>query len=118
MLNKVHLIGHLSKEPEIKTNKQGEQFIVSFNIATIKTYKEKETGERKQRTEWHKIICFNKNILDLLTKYAAQGRQVYIGAKLYTTTYKKAGETSDRYSTQVVVEEVKLLGEKKEIIQE
>jgi len=107
MLNKAMIMGHMGKNAQPLKDKNGNQFAVAFTVATEEFYKEKETGERKKHTEWHNIICYNKNLFEMLEKYALKGRLVYVEGKLRTSQYTKDAEESKRYSTEILADEIR-----------
>jgi single-strand DNA-binding protein len=96
MLNKVSLIGNLGQDIEIK----GE--VGKLSVATSESWKDKASGGRKERTEWHRVTVFGDNFVKAITKVATKGRLVYIEGKLRTSSYEKDGVT--HFSTEVVVD--------------
>lgn len=112
MLNKAQVMGHTGKDAKILNDKNGNPFAVTFSIATTEYFKDKETGETKDHTEWHNIICYNKKIFSMLEKYALKGRLIYVEGKLHTSQYDKDGESSKRYSTQIIAERIRLVDKK------
>lgn len=100
-LNKCILIGNLGKDPETISNDRGS--IVRLSIATSDVWKDRDTGERKERTEWHSVVIFNDGLAKVATQYLAKGSKVYVEGKLRTRKWTdQAG--NDRYSTEVVLE--------------
>lgn len=100
-LNKVILIGNLGKDPEIRFMPDGSK-VASFSLATGETWKDKSTGERKDRTEWHRISVFNDRLADVVEKYVRKGTKLYIEGQLQTR--KWTDQTgADRYTTEVVL---------------
>ena len=85
-VNKAILIGNLGHKPESRLTKDGQE-IVTFSIATSESWKDKKTGERKQQTEWHKIIIFNQNLVKIAKEYLKKGSKVYIEGKIETRQY-------------------------------
>ena len=100
-INKVILIGNVGKEPEVKST-QGGQKTVSFSLATSEAWNDKYSGERQERTEWHRIVVFNEHIADLVDKYCRKGTKVYLEGTLQTRKWTDQGG-KDRYTTEVVV---------------
>ncbi len=99
-INKVILIGYLGQKPEIRYTSNGNT-ISNFSIATSETWKDKKTGENKEKTEWHKIITFGK-LAEISAKYLNKGSQVYIEGSLQTRKWKdKKG--IERYTTEIIV---------------
>lgn len=100
-VNKVILIGNLGKDPEIRTGQDGTK-IVSFTLATSETWNDRASGERKERTEWHRVVCFNDRIGDVVEKYVRKGSKVYVEGALQTRKWTdQAGQ--EKYTTEIVV---------------
>lgn len=109
MLNRVELIGRLGKDPENrKTNNQTS--VANFTIATSENYKDKHTGERKEVTQWHNIVCWG-SLADVAGRYLGKGQQVYISGKLQTRSYED-NEGTKRFITEIVAQELIMLGHK------
>jgi single-strand DNA-binding protein len=109
-LNKVMLIGNLGRDPEIRYSQQGVA-VVNFSIATSEQWTDKTSGEKQEKTEWHRVVAFRKQA-EILEKYLSKGSQVYIEGKLQTRTYEKDGQT--HYITEVVVNDFVFLGGRSE----
>jgi single-strand DNA-binding protein len=105
-LNKVMLIGNLGRDPEIRYSQQGTA-VVNFTMATNEQWTDKNTGEKQERTEWHRIVAFGKPA-EILEKYLSKGSQVYIEGRLQTRNYEKDGQT--HYTTEIVVTDFTFLG--------
>jgi len=105
-INKAILVGRLGRDPEVRYTTDGRA-ISNFSIATSDEWKDKDTGEKKERTEWHRIVAFGK-LGEICGEYLAKGRQVYIEGKLQTRSWEKDGVT--RYTTEVVASDVQFLG--------
>lgn len=100
-VNKVILIGNLGKDPEIRSMQSGDK-VASFSIATSENWKDKATGERKEKTEWHRISCFNQGLVKVIESYVKKGSKVYIEGQLETRKWTdKDGQ--EKYSTEVVL---------------
>ena len=100
-VNKVILIGNLGRDPEVRTFQNGGK-VCNLRIATSETWKDRSTGERKERTEWHTVAIFNENLARLAEQYLRKGSKVYIEGKLETRKWQdQSGQ--DRYSTEVVL---------------
>ena len=97
-LNKVLLIGRLGADPEIKQMVNGKN-VARISLATSNTWKDKNTGEKKEKTEWHRVVIFNEGLINVVQQYVKKGAQVYIEGQLTT---RKSG--LDRYSTEVVLQ--------------
>ncbi|TIT24439.1 MAG: single-stranded DNA-binding protein [Mesorhizobium sp.] len=101
-LNKVMLIGHLGADPEIRRLNSGDS-VVNFRIATSESWRDKTTGERKEKTEWHTIVCFNENICKVAEQYLKKGMKVYVEGQLSTRKWEDQSGAA-RYSTEVVLQ--------------
>jgi single-strand DNA-binding protein len=100
-LNRVTLIGNLGKDPEVRRMQSGDP-VVNLSIATAETWKDKSSGERKEKTEWHRVVIFNKNLAEIAEKYLRKGAQIFIEGKLQTRKWTDQQGT-ERYSTEVVL---------------
>ena len=104
-VNKVILMGNLGRDPEVRYT-QNNQKIVHLSIATSERWADKQSGERKERTEWHRVVILNENLADIAEKYLAKGRSVYIEGQLQTRDWQdQSGQK--RYSTEVVLSRFK-----------
>lgn len=100
-VNKVILIGNVGRDPEVRTT-QGGGKIVNLSVATSESWKDKDTGERKEKTEWHRVVIFNENLAKVAEQYVRKGSKVYIEGQLQTRKWQdKDGQ--DRYSTEIVL---------------
>lgn len=99
-VNKVILVGNVGKDPEVRRLSNGNP-VVSFSVATSESWRDKATGERKSRTEWHKIVIFNEGLAEIAEKYLKKGSKVYIEGQVQTRKYTKDGE--DKYITEIVL---------------
>lgn len=100
-LNKVTIIGNVGKEPEIRSFQNGDR-VASFSVATSERWKDKASGEQKERTEWHRISVMNQNLIGVIEKYVKKGSKLYIEGQLETRKWTdKDGQ--DKYSTEVVL---------------
>ena len=102
-LNKVLLIGRLGADPEIKQMVNGKS-VARLSVATSNTWKDKNTGERKEKTEWHRVVIFNEGLVNVVKQYVKKGTQVYIEGQLTTRKWKDEKAGIDRYSTEVVLQ--------------
>ena len=102
-LNKVLLIGRLGNDPEIKQMVNGKS-VARLSIATSNTWKHKNTGEKKEKTEWHRVVIFNEGLVKVVEQYVKKGAQVYIEGQLTTRKWKDEKAGIDRYSTEVVLQ--------------
>lgn len=105
-LNKVILIGNLGRDPEIRYSQQGLA-VVNFSLATTESWTDRNTGERQDKTEWHRIVVFGKQA-ETCEKYLSKGKQVYIEGRLQTRSWEKDGQT--HYTTEIVVSNFMFLG--------
>ena len=100
-VNKVILVGNLGRDPESRRMPSGD-LMVTFSIATSENWRDKASGERKEKTEWHKIVIFNKNLAEVAEKYLRKGSKVYLEGQLQTRKYNdKDGQ--EKYTTEVVL---------------
>ena len=102
-LNKVLLIGRLGADPEIKQMVNGKS-VARLSIATSNTWKDKNTGEKKEKTEWHRIVIFNEGLVKVIQQYVKKGAQVYVEGQLTTRKWKDEKAGVDKYSTEVVLQ--------------
>ena len=102
-LNKVLLIGRLGADPEIKQMVNGKS-IARFSLATSQNWKDKNTGEKKQKTEWHRVVIFNEGLVNVVKQYLKKGSQVYIEGQLSTRKWKDEQSGQDKYSTEVIIQ--------------
>ncbi|PWJ93597.1 single-strand binding protein [Mesorhizobium loti] len=101
-LNKVLLIGHLGADPEIRRLNSGEP-VVNIRIATSESWRDKNSGERKEKTEWHNVVIFNDNIAKVAEQYLKKGMKVYVEGQLQTRKWQDQSGT-DRYTTEIVLQ--------------
>jgi|TARA_B110000438_G_scaffold209034_1_gene200872 single-strand DNA-binding protein len=102
-LNKVLLIGRLGADPEIKQMVNGKS-VARLSLATSNTWKDKNTGEKKEKTEWHRVVIFNEGLVNVVQQYVKKGAQVYIEGQLTTRKWKDEKLGIDKYSTEVVLQ--------------
>ena len=102
-LNKVLLIGRLGADPEIKQMVNGKN-VARFSLATSNTWKDKNTGEKKEKTECHRIVIFNEGLANVVKQYLKKGSQVYIEGQLSTRKWRDEKTGQDKYSTEVVLQ--------------
>lgn len=101
-VNKVILIGNLGKDPEVRSMSNGNK-IVSFSVATSESWKDKATGERKEKTEWHRVSIFNEHIAGIAERYLKKGSKVYVEGQLQTRKYTDQAGV-EKYSTEIVLQ--------------
>ena len=102
-LNKVLLIGRLGADPEIKQMVNGKN-VARLSLATGQSWKDKNTGEKKQKTEWHRVVIFNEGLVNVVQQYLKKGSQVYIEGQLSTRKWRDEQSGQDKYSTEVVIQ--------------
>ena len=102
-LNKVLLIGRLGADPEIKQMVNGKN-VARLSIATSQSWKDKSTGERKEKTEWHRVVIFNEGLVNVVQQYLKKGANVYIEGALITRKWKDESSGQDKYSTEIVLQ--------------
>src|ERR671938_720520 len=101
-VNKVILVGNLGKDPEVRRMGSGEP-VVNLSVATSESWKDKSTGERKEKTEWHRVVIFNENLARVAEQYLKKGSKVYVEGQLQTRKWTdQSGQ--ERYSTEVVIQ--------------
>ena len=101
-LNRVTLIGNLGRDPEVRTTAAGAK-VVTLNIATSESWKDRTSGERKERTEWHRVVIWNEALGEIVETYLQKGAKVFLEGKLTTRKWTdQSGQ--DRYSTEIVID--------------
>ncbi|HTK36446.1 MAG TPA: single-stranded DNA-binding protein [Caulobacteraceae bacterium] len=100
-VNKVILVGNLGKDPEIRTLNSGDR-VANLRIATSESWRDKASGERKEKTEWHSVVIFNENLVKVAENYLKKGSTVYIEGALQTRKYEQNGV--EKYSTEIVLQ--------------
>ena len=102
-LNKVLLIGRLGADPEIKQMVNGKS-VARLSLATSQSWKDKNTGEKKEKTEWHRIVVFNEGLVNVVQQYLKKGAQVYVEGQLSTRKWKDEQSGQDKYSTEIILQ--------------
>lgn len=115
-LNKVMLIGHLGKKPELRYLPQGERAVAKFSLATNERYFNPSTNESTDRTEWHKIVTWGK-LAEFCEKYLDQGKQIYLEGKLRTRNWQDK-DGNQRYTTEIEAENITFLGKREEQVED
>ncbi len=101
-VNKVILVGNLGKDPEVRNASSGAK-IVTFTLATSETWSDKATNERKEKTEWHRIVIFNDRLADVAERYLKKGKKIYVEGSLQTRKWTdQAGQ--EKFTTEVVID--------------
>jgi len=106
-LNKVMIIGHLGRDPELKYMPNGDA-VTNFSVATSESWKDKNTGEKKEQTEWHRITCYRK-LAEIAGQYLKTGSTVYVEGKITTRKWKDK-QGIERYTTEIIANELKMFG--------
>lgn len=106
-INKVILVGNLGADPETRYMPSGSA-VTNLSVATSESWKDKQTGEQKERTEWHKVAMFNR-LAEIAAEYLRKGSQVYIEGKLRTRKWQDR-DGNDRWTTEVIADEMQMLG--------
>jgi single-strand DNA-binding protein len=107
-LNKVLLIGNLGRDPEIRYMPDGAA-ICNFSIATTESWKDKNSGQKQEKTEWHNIVMYRR-LAEIAGQYLKKGSSVYIEGRLQTRKWQDKATGADRYTTEIVADEMKMLG--------
>ena len=102
-LNKVQLIGRLGADPDIKQMVNGKN-VARLSIATSQSWKDKSSGERKEKTEWHRVVIFNEGLINVGQQQLKKGANVYIEGQLSTRKWKDGSSGQDKYSTEIVLQ--------------
>jgi len=102
-LNKVFLIGRLGADPEIKQMVNGKS-VARLSLATSQSWKDKSSGEKKEKTEWHRIVVFNEGLVNVVQQYLKKGAQIYVEGQLATRKWKDEQTGQDKYSTEIVIQ--------------
>lgn len=100
-LNKVILIGNLGRDPDVRRMNSGDA-VVSFSLATTESWRDKQTGDRREKTEWHNVVIFNEGIAKVAEQYCKKGSKIYVEGQLRTRKWEKDGV--ERYTTEIVLE--------------
>lgn len=111
MLNKVQLIGNLGRDPELRYSQSGSP-VANLNVATTRKWFDKRLNERKEETEWHKVVVFGKSA-EACEQHLTKGRQVYVEGRIQTRSYDDK-DGNKRYSTEIVADTVQFLGGRSE----
>lgn len=99
-VNKVILVGNLGRDPEVRSFQSGDK-VCNLSIATSESWKDRTSGERKERTEWHKVVIYNQQLIGVAERFLSKGSKVYLEGKLETRKYEKDG--TDHYVTEVAL---------------
>ena len=102
-LNKVLLIGRLGADPEIKQMVNGKS-VARLSLATSQSWKDKSSGEKKEKTEWYRVVVFNEGLVNVVQQYLKKGAQVYIEGQISTRKWKDEQSGQDKYSTEIILQ--------------
>jgi single-strand DNA-binding protein len=102
-IKKVLLVGRLGADPEIKQMVNGKS-VARLSLATSQSWKDKNTGEKKEKTEWHRIVVFNEGLVNVIQQYLKKGAQIYVEGELTTRKWKDEQSGQDKYSTEIVLQ--------------
>ena len=102
-VNKVILVGNLGRDPEVRRLNSGKP-VVNLSVATSESWRDRESGERKEKTEWHRVVIFNENLCKIAEQYLKKGAKVYIEGQLQTRKWTDQQSGVDKYSTEVVLQ--------------
>jgi single-strand DNA-binding protein len=100
-VNKVILVGNLGKDPDVRRTNAGDP-VINLSVATSETWRDKNTGERKEKTEWHRVVIFNENLGKVAEQYLRKGAKVYLEGQLQTRKFTDK-DGAERYTTEVVL---------------
>lgn len=101
-VNKVILVGNLGRDPEVRTMQSGDK-LAQFSLATSETWRDRNSGERRERTEWHRVVIFDNNLVDIVERYLRKGSKIYVEGALQTRKWQdQSGQ--ERYTTEVVLQ--------------
>ena len=101
-VNKVILLGNLGRDPDIRTMQNGKK-VCSFSMATSDSWKDKETGEKKEKTEWHRVVVFNEGLVGVVENYVKKGTKLYIEGSLQTRKWTD-DSGNEKYTTEIVIQ--------------
>lgn len=101
-LNKVTLIGNLGKNPELRSTNEGKEIAI-FTLATSDTWKDRNTGEKKEKTEWHRIVVYNEGLVNIIKNYLKKGSKVYLEGSIQTRKWSD-NNGQERFSTEIVLQ--------------
>lgn len=107
-VNKVILVGNLGRDPEVRYSAEGAA-ICNISVATTSQWKDRNTGERREETEWHRVVFYNR-LAEIAGEYLRKGRSVYIEGRLKTRKWQDKDSGQDRYSTEIVADQMQMLG--------
>lgn len=101
-VNKVILVGNLGADPDVRTMQSGDK-VVNLSVATSESWKDKATGERREKTEWHRVVIFNKGLVTVCENYLKKGAKIYIEGQVETRKWQDQATGQDKYTTEIVL---------------
>ncbi|MBF22804.1 MAG: single-stranded DNA-binding protein [Pusillimonas sp.] len=107
-VNKVILVGNLGRDPEVRYSSEGAA-ICNISIATTSQWKDRNSGEKREETEWHRVVIYNR-LAEIAGEYLKKGRSVYIEGRIKTRKFQDKSTGEDRYSTEIVAQEMQMIG--------
>ena len=102
-VNKVILVGNLGADPEIRYTQSGKK-IANLRLATSESWKDRQSGERREKTEWHRVVIFNEGLVNVVQQYVKKGANVYVEGQISTRKWKDESTGQDKYSTEIVLQ--------------
>ncbi len=111
-LNRAELIGNLGRDPEVRHTPDGTK-VVNFTLATNERWKDRESGEMRERVEWHRLVCWRR-LAEIAGEHLKKGSQIYVAGKLQTRKWTDR-DGNERYTTEIVVRELQMLGKKTDV---
>lgn len=118
MFNRVQLIGNLGADPDVRSMQSGDD-VVNLSLATSESWKDKNTGEKREKTEWHRIVVFNQGLVNVIKQYVKKGDKLFIEGQLETRSWEQDGQK--KYTTEIVLRNyngtLKMLGGKSDSIE-
>jgi len=101
-VNKVILVGNLGRDPEVRNTQDGRK-VVNLSLATSESWRDRQSGERKEKTEWHRVVIFNENLAEVAEKYLRKGAKVFIEGQLQTRKWQDQSG-AEKYTTEIVLQ--------------
>jgi single-strand DNA-binding protein len=102
-INEVTLLGNCGRDPEIRTTQSGTRN-ANFTIATSDRWRDRESGEQKEKTEWHRVVCYNEKLVEIIEKYITKGSKIWLRGTLQTRKWTDQKSGQDHYTTEVVIQ--------------
>jgi single-strand DNA-binding protein len=112
MLNQCNFIGNVGKDPEARSMSNGKE-VVNFSLGVSESWKDKETGEKKEKTEWINVTCFNESLVNVVKNYVKKGSKLHVSGKMQTTKYTDKNGV-EKYATNILLQQLEFLSKKQE----